>query len=300
MEKLNMIKVIAVTIVFACATLSAGLTIAKAQSKDKKSLTLDGARLVIKTAIASARRNNAPGAVIAVVDDGGNLMALERLDGTFAAGATISIGKARTAALFKQPTKFFEDAIRNGRTAMTALPDSLFTPLQGGVPIVMDGQVVGGVGVSGSSSQQQDEDLAVAGASVLLSLAATAADPAAIRYWDAKDVEASFAKGAPLVDGSAGKSYKVITGHRVMAGNVEVHTFDADVFYIVDGSATIVTGGTIVDAKVTGDGEVRGTSIEGGQTRVLKKGDVITIEPGMPHWFKEVQGTLSYFVVKSK
>jgi glc operon protein GlcG len=131
----------------------------QAQVAEKKSLTLDGAKRVIAAAVDYARRNNAPGGVIAVVDEGGNLMALERLDGTFAAGATISIGKARTAVLFKRPTKVFEDIIRNGRTPMIALPDSLFTPLQGGVPIMVDGQIVGGVGVSGAASAQQDSEV---------------------------------------------------------------------------------------------------------------------------------------------
>src|SRR5216117_3976962 len=137
------------------------------QISDRKSLTLDGAKRVIAAAEAYARKVNAPGGVIAVVDDGGNLMALERLDGTFAAGATISIGKARTAVLFKRPTKVFEDIIKNGRTAMVALPDNLFTPLQGGIPIVVDGQIVGGVGVSGASSAAQDEELAIAGANAV-------------------------------------------------------------------------------------------------------------------------------------
>ena len=140
--------------------------IGHAQTVEKKTLTIDGARRVIAGAIAYAKKNNAPGGVIAVVDEGGNLMALERLDGTFAAGANISIGKARTAALFKRPTKAFEDIIKNGRTAMVALPDAYFTPLQGGIPITIDGQIVGGVGVSGASSAQQDEELAMAGAGV--------------------------------------------------------------------------------------------------------------------------------------
>src|SRR5258705_9798406 len=145
----------------AISAIAAGQTVT-----EKKSLTLEGAKKVIAASVAYAKKNNAPGGVIAVVDDGGNLMALERLDGTFAAGANISIGKARTAVLFKRPTKVFEDIIKNGRTAMVALPDSLFTPLQGGVPISVDGQIVGGVGVSGASSAQQDEELAVAGANV--------------------------------------------------------------------------------------------------------------------------------------
>lgn len=107
------------------------------QVADKKSLTLDGARRVIAAAEEYAKQNKAPGGVIAVVDGGGNLMALERLDGTFDAGASISIGKARTAVLFQKPTKVFEDIINKGRTAMAALPDSFFTPLQGGIPIVL-------------------------------------------------------------------------------------------------------------------------------------------------------------------
>src|SRR5215216_4415600 len=123
--------------------------IANAQTTEKKSLTIEGAKKVIAAAVAYAKKNNAPGGVIAVVDEGGNLMALERLDGTFAAGANISIGKARTAVLFKRPTKAFEDIIKNGRTPLVALND--FTPLQGGIPIVVDGDVVGGVGVSGAA-----------------------------------------------------------------------------------------------------------------------------------------------------
>jgi glc operon protein GlcG len=145
---------------------------ANAQTEQKSGLTLDGAKKVIAAAVAEAKSRNAPGGAIAVVDDGGNLIALERLDNTFAAGANISIGKARTAALFKRPTKTFEDIINKGRTAMTTLPD--FTPLQGGVPILIDGQIVGAVGVSGAASAQQDEDLAIAGAKALATRSAQA------------------------------------------------------------------------------------------------------------------------------
>jgi len=135
-----------------------------AQVADKKALTLDGARKVAAAAAADARQHN-EGAAIAIVDDGGNLMYLERLDGTFAAGSRISMGKARTAALFKKPTAAFEEIIRNGRTPMIALED--FTPLQGGVPIEVDGKVVGAIGVSGAANQQRDEDVAKAGAAAL-------------------------------------------------------------------------------------------------------------------------------------
>jgi len=143
-----------------------------AQTIEKKALNLDGAKQVIAAAMAEAKNKNAPGGAIAVVDDGGNLVAVERLDGTFAAGANISIGKARTAVLFMRPTKFFEDVINKGRTAMTALND--FTPLQGGIPIVVDGQIIGAVGVSGAASAQQDEELAIAGAKALATASAQA------------------------------------------------------------------------------------------------------------------------------
>ena len=131
----------------------------------RKALNLDGAKQAIAAALAEAKKVNAPGAAIAVVDDGGNLMAVERLDNTFAAGALISIGKARTAALFKRPTKAFEEIINKGRTAMTTLND--FTPLQGGVPIIYEGKVIGAIGVSGNTPQE-DEDIAKAGAAVTL------------------------------------------------------------------------------------------------------------------------------------
>ena len=182
----------------ALIVLSAAL-FANAQTADKKTLTIEGAKKVIAGAVAYARKNNAPGGVIAVVDDGGNLMALERLDGTFAAGANISIGKARTAVLFKRPTKAFEDIIKNGRTAMVALPDAYFTPLQGGVPITIDGQIVGGVGVSGATSAQQDEELAIAGANVFSDARVSDMTPSTQRsvlFFDAKQVSTSFSSGA--------------------------------------------------------------------------------------------------------
>ena len=142
------------------------------QTVEKKGLTLEGAKNVIAAAVAEAKTKNAPGGAFAVVDEGGNLVAVERLDNTFAAGANISIGKARTAVLFKRPTKFFEDVINKGRTAMTTLND--FTPLQGGIPIIVDSEIIGAVGVSGAASAQQDEELAIAGANALATSAAQA------------------------------------------------------------------------------------------------------------------------------
>lgn len=137
----------------------------------KHTLTLDGAKKAAEAAMAYARENGANPS-IAVVDDGGQLLCFVRMDGSFAAGANVSIGKARTSATFKKPTKDFEDIINKGRITMTALPD--FTPLQGGIPIMHEGQVVGAIGVSGAKSAQQDEDVAKAGAAAI-EIARTAA-----------------------------------------------------------------------------------------------------------------------------
>src|ERR1700747_1980581 len=168
-------KVFTSTLLVILITISL-LVPAHSQVVEKKSLNLDGAKRAITAAVDYATKINAPGGVIAVVDEGGNLMALERLDGTFAMGATISVGKARTAVLFKKPTRFFEELINKGRTAMTAVDG--FTPLIGGIPIVIDNQVVGGIGVSGAASADQDEQLALAGASALMADAAKVDSPA--------------------------------------------------------------------------------------------------------------------------
>ncbi len=272
--------------------------LAHAQIVDKKALTLEGAKKVIAAAIAEAKSKNAPGGVIAVVDDGGNLMAVERLDGTFAAGALISIGKARTAALFKKPTKVFEDIIGKGRTSMVALND--FTPLQGGVPIIYEGQIVGGVGVSGASSAQQDEEIAIAGAAAFSAPLenATPAPSQPVTYFSKDQVTAAFAKGAVLFDAS--DKYMVHASRRDKAGVAEVHLKDADIIYVLDGAATFVTGGTVVEPKTTAPDEVRGKEIAGGDTRRISKGDVIIVPAGTPHWFKEVPGTFIYYVVKAR
>jgi glc operon protein GlcG len=281
-------------LVSALLLLTAGAMNASAQVAEKKGLTLEGAKRAIAAAVAEAKMKNAPGGVIAVVDEGGNLMAVERLDGTFAAGAMISIGKARTAALFQRPTRVFEEIIKNGRTAMVALPDSLFTPLQGGVPIVVDGKVVGGIGVSGAASALQDEELAIAGANAL----AGKSMAGAINYFDSNQVTAAFSKGAVLVNGDNGRNYMVHASHRDSAGLAEVHQLDTDIVYVLEGSATFVTGGTVVEPKTIEPYEIRGRSIEGGETRRITKGDIIVVPSGTPHWFKEVPGPINYYVVK--
>jgi len=271
---------------------------AQAQVSSKKALNLEGARKVIAAAEAEAKRLNAPGGVVAVVDDGGNLVALERLDGTFTAGANISVGKAKTAVMFKRPTKFFEDVIRNGRTAMVALPD--FTPLQGGVPIEFEGQIVGGVGVSGAASAQQDEELALAGAAAFKTAGDKASDKntSAVSFFESSTVRAAFDKGAVLVGDDAGHNYMIHASRCEKAGMAEVHTLDTDIIYVLDGEADFVTGGRVVEGREVAPNEVRGSAIEGGDARTLKRGDVITVAGGTPHWFREVRGPFLYYVVK--
>jgi uncharacterized protein GlcG (DUF336 family) len=131
--------------------------------ESSKALTLEGAKAAAAAATAEARKGN-EGASVAVVDQGGNLMYLERMQPTFPMGATIAIEKAKTAALFQKPTKILEDAIVGGRTPLL---NSWSAPLNGGEPIVVDGQVVGAIGVSGASSAARDAAIALAGAGAL-------------------------------------------------------------------------------------------------------------------------------------
>jgi len=264
--------------------------------QQKTVLTLDGAKTVIAAAVAEAKKLGAPGGAIAVVDDGGNLLALERLDGTFAAGSRISEGKARTAALFKRSTKDFEEIVNKGRTAMVTLNVPVgFTPLMGGVPITVGGEIVGAIGVSGAASAQQDEEIAVAAAATLDAKGATAGGPRPVTYIESKKVAEAFAKGMPLLET---EEYKVHASRREKPGEAEIHNWETDVIYVLDGSATFVTGGTAVNPRTVSPGETRGTEIAGGESHQLKKGDVFIVPRGVPHWFKEVKPPFLYFVVK--
>jgi mannose-6-phosphate isomerase-like protein (cupin superfamily) len=180
---------------------------------------------------------------------------------------------------------------------MAALQD--FTPLQGGVPITVDGKIVGGVGVSGAASALQDEELAIAAASALSSPSpvATSGDPATdeVFYLASDKVQAAFARGMPLSETGA---YKVHASRRDANGLAEVHEADTDIVYVLEGTATLVTGGAVVNGKVTGEGERRGQSIAGGTIRRLVKGDVVIVPNGVPHLFRDVTGPFLYYVVK--
>ncbi len=142
------------------ATVAAG--IAQAQLIDKTALTLDGAKKIAAAAEAKAEIEGAR-VVIAVVDEGGNLLFLERLDETQVASVNVGIDKARTAAIFRRRSKVFEDQVKNGRVSALALHGAV--ALQGGVPIIANGKVIGAIGVSGETPGQ-DEDIAIAGAAV--------------------------------------------------------------------------------------------------------------------------------------
>jgi glc operon protein GlcG len=145
------------TALFVLGTVSGG----SAQVADKKVLTLGAAKKIAAAAEAEAQKRKST-VVIAIVDDGGHLILLQRLDDTQVASVEVGIGKARTAAIFRRPSKEFEDQVKNGRVAALALPGA--TPLQGGLPLVYDGKVIGAIGVSGNTPQE-DEDIARAGAS---------------------------------------------------------------------------------------------------------------------------------------
>ena len=132
----------------------------QAQVKTTYVLTQEACKKMAETARKYATDNAAPGGSIAIVDAGGHLLYLERMDNTFAYAAEVSYQKARTAALFKKETKGFEDNINGGRVALTTVGPVM---LQGGFPIIYKGEVIGAIGVSGAKSADQDSEIAKAG-----------------------------------------------------------------------------------------------------------------------------------------
>jgi glc operon protein GlcG len=258
----------------------------------KPVLTLEVAKGIAQAAEAEAAKRRAT-VVVAVVDDGGHVVYLSRLDDTQVASVDVGIGKARTAAIFRRPSKVFEDQIRDGRVASLALPGA--TPLQGGIPLMLDGAVIGAIGVSGNTPQE-DEDIAKAGAAALHGLLSAKASP--VSYWNATDVRAAFARGSVLFAGDGGRNYMVHTSHREGAGMAEVHEDDTDIIYVLSGGATLVTGGAVEGGAMTAPREIRGASIRGGDTRTLAAGDVLIVPNGTPHWFKDVRAPFDYYVVK--
>jgi uncharacterized protein GlcG (DUF336 family)/mannose-6-phosphate isomerase-like protein (cupin superfamily) len=261
----------------------------RAQLLEKKVLTLEAAEKIAAAAEVEAKERNAT-VVIVVVDDGGYPLVLKRLNDTQVASVEVGIGKARTAAIFRRPSAVFEEQIRTGRVASLVLPGA--TPLQGGLPLVYEGKVIGAIGVSGNTPQE-DEDIAKAGVASFEAANKPTASP--VTYLPGKQVDQAFIKGMPL---TRGMNYKVDASHRNEPGIVEVHKRDTDIIYMLEGSATLVTGGTVIDGKSIEPEEIRGRESKGGESRVITKGDVVVVPNGTPHWFKEVKGPINYYVVK--
>src|SRR5262245_6720501 len=130
-----------------------------------------------------------------------------------------------------------------------------------------------------------------------LSLGFTGARPndGEVQFIGHEDVQSAFAKGMPLIEVG---DYKIHASRREGPGMAEIHTRDTDIAYVIHGSATLVTGGTAVGVKEIAAEELRGTAIQGGETRQLEEGDVVVIPNGVPHWFKEVKAPFLYYVVK--
>jgi glc operon protein GlcG len=132
--------------------------------KTKPCLTLDDCKKIVAACEAEARRNKWD-VVIAILDDGGHLLMLERMDGATPANAEIAVQKGRSAAVSRRSTKMWEDRIKDGRVSMLKMP---VLPVQGGIPVMYQGECVGGIGVSGVQSHE-DEQIAQAGANALAS-----------------------------------------------------------------------------------------------------------------------------------
>ncbi len=132
---------------------------------------------------------------------------------------------------------------------------------------------------------------------MIVSVSAADEPSSAVVLIDHEKMAAGFAKGGTLLNNGA---YQILTSHRTDTGQVEVHAQYGDIMYVVEGSATVVTGGTVVDGKTTAPGEIRGKSITGGATNQLVPGDVLVIQAGTPHWFKQVDKLVNYYVVKPR
>jgi glc operon protein GlcG len=225
-----------------------------------------------------------------VVDAGGELMCIWRPDAAQVASVGVATDKARTAAIYRRPSKDFEQQASGGRASALHLARAV--PLQGGIPVVRDLQVIGAVGVSGASSADEDQELAIVGAEALAPRDG-AANGAAL--FDERTVSRKFATGGLLLDAGA---YKLDAGRREAPGEVEYLAHTVDVMHVVQGSATVRTGGEMIGVRSAGHGELRADSVTGGHAHELGEGDVLAIPAGVAHQFTEVSDPFLYFVVK--
>jgi uncharacterized protein GlcG (DUF336 family) len=257
-------------------------------------LTYEGARVAAEAAgAAAAERGVSP--VISAVDAGGALVYLVRPDSAQVASVEVTTDKARTAAIYRRPSKDFEDQASGGRPSALHLARAV--PLQGGVPIEHDGEVIGAIGVSGATDADEDRELAEIGARSLEAAIAGAADVDSngAAYFPATAVAERFRDGGLLLDSPG---YKIDAGRREAPGEVEYHEHVVDVMHVLSGHATVVTGGSMVRPREVAPGELRASAVEGGEPHELSEGDVLAIPNGVPHQFTEVSNPFLYFVVK--
>jgi uncharacterized protein GlcG (DUF336 family) len=256
-------------------------------------LTYAGAKLAAEAAAAeAARRGAAP--VISAVDAGGALMYLVRPDQAQVASVDVTTDKARTAAIYRRPSKEFEEQAASGRPSALHLARAV--PLQGGIPIEHDGAVIGAIGVSGATSADEDNELAAVGAAaVRRAVAAHNGHRNGAVFVPAAEVRERFESGGLLVDEAL---YKIDAGRREAPGEAEYHEHVTDVMHVVQGTATVVTGGELADPRAVAPGELRGASVDGGRRHKLREGDVLAIPSGVPHQFVDVSDPFLYFVVK--
>jgi glc operon protein GlcG len=183
----------------------------------------------------------------------------------------VATDKARTAAIYRRESRDFEDQVAGGRRP-SALHLARAVPLQGGIPITVDGQVVGAVGVSGATSADEDRELAQIGVAAAESAATTRNGHAA--YFPGATVRQKFETGGLLLEKP---QYKIDAGRRTGPGDVEIHDHEVDVMHVLQGSATVVAGE---------------------ETHKLSEGDVLEIPAGVPHQFTDSSDPFLYFVVK--
>jgi glc operon protein GlcG len=241
-------------------------------SSSVHALTYTGAKFVAEVVAREAmRRTVSP--VVALVDASGELMYLWRPDGAQVASVGVATDKARTAALYRRPSKDFEDQASGGRPSALHLAKAV--PLQGGMPLLHHGEVMGAIGVSGASSAAEDQELSALGAGAIKEVGAC--------HWpaihlSAADVDIAFANGGLLVDASR---YQLEAARRTVPGEVECHDTVTDIMRVAAGTATVVTQGC-------------GEPV----THALSTGDVLVIPEGVSHEFTAVSKPFLYFVVK--
>jgi uncharacterized protein GlcG (DUF336 family) len=253
-------------------------------------ITYEGARLAAEAAAGeAAQRGVAP--VISAVDAGGALVYLVRPDDAQVASVDVTTDKARTAAIYRRPSKDFEDQASGGRPSALHLARAV--PLQGGIPIMHDRYVVGAIGVSGATSADEDNELAQIGAAALAEAMQPKANGAA--FFPADAVVKQFEVGGLLLDQP---TFKIDAGRREAPGEVEYHEHTVDVMRVVDGTATVVVGGEMHDAREIAPGEIRAAAVAGGTRHELAPGDVLAIPSRTPHQFVDVSDPFLYFVVK--